>query len=348
MESLESDDRMGQSLPSSDSISHAPHERSRISSQGLPQRRERRQYGSEAVQAQRLARRVGWFSIGLGVTEFVAPGMVGRITGTRASRGWIRLGGVREIVYGVGIVSRRKPIGWLRSRVLSDFLTFVTLGKAVASPDTARLRVAGTVAAVAGISLLDIHAVERLTAVAGEIEDDDDSILVTKSIQISRPAAEIYRFWRDFNNLPRVMAHLDSIEVIDAERSRWSARGPAGKQIEWEAELIEDRPDESIAWRSVEGSAVENSGSVKFTAAPGGGTLLHVELSYRPPAGRLGVIIAKLLGEEPALQLEEDLRRLKQLMETGEIVTTQGQSAGRTRSRSLKYDHAGRRLAAAF
>ena len=110
----------------------------------------------------------------------------------------------------------------------------------------------------------------------------------------------------------------------------------------------DDRPNELIAWRSLEDSDAENSGSVRFEHAPAGrGTIFRVEIRYRPPAGVLGATIAKLLGEEPGLQLEEDLHRLKQLMEIGEIITTEGQPAGRARSTSWKYDHAARRIAAA-
>jgi uncharacterized membrane protein len=145
------------------------------------------------------------------------------------------------------------------------------------------------------------------------------------------------------------MRHLESVDVTGDKRSRWVANGPAGKRVQWEAETTEDRPNELIAWRSIEGSTVENSGSVRFDAAPADrGTLVRVELTYRPPAGVVGATIAKLLGEEPELQLEEDLRRLKQVMETGEIITTEGQPAGRPQSTSWKYDRAARRLAAAF
>jgi uncharacterized membrane protein len=145
------------------------------------------------------------------------------------------------------------------------------------------------------------------------------------------------------------MEHLESVETIEDKRSRWTAKGPAGSRIHWDAEMTEDRPGECIAWRSIEGAQVENWGSVKFASAPGGrGSFVIVELHYNPPAGAVGVAFAKLFGEEPALQLVEDLRRFKQIMETGEAITTEGQPAGRSRSTSWKYDYAGRRLAAAF
>jgi uncharacterized membrane protein len=325
-----------------------PYERSMWSSQTTAQRDERHYSDIEIIQAQRLARALGWFSIGLGLTEVTAPGTVARFAGINGNRGVVRALGVREIAHGIGILSRRKPVGWLWSRVFGDLIDLAVLGKAATLPDANKRRVAAAAAAVTGVTLLDFKAGQQLTRVGGAIQEDD-SIHVKKSIIIGRPPEEIYRFWRDFRNLPRVMDHLESVEVIDNKRSRWVAKGPAGKRVHWEADTTEDRPNELIAWRSIEGSTVENSGSVRFEPAPGGrGTLVRVELNYRPPAGLLGATIAKLLGEEPGLQLEEDLRRLKQIMETGEIITIEGQSAGRAKSTSWKYDHAARQLAAGF
>jgi len=154
-------------------------------------------------------------------------------------------------------------------------------------------------------------------------------VKICESVTINRPAAEIYRFWRDLSNLPRVMRHLESVRV-DGERSHWVAHGPLGHRVEWDAEIINDRPNELIAWRSLEGSEVGTAGSVHFVAAPGGrGTEVHVTLKYDPPLGKLGSWAAWLLGEEPSLQVREDLLRLKQLLEAGEIATTTGQPSGR-------------------
>jgi uncharacterized membrane protein len=123
--------------------------------------------------------------------------------------------------------------------------------------------------------------------------------------------------------------------VLDNGRTHWVARAPVGVRVEWESEEIANETNELIAWRSLPGSQIENMGSVRFEPIPGRrGTLLTVELEYRPPAGRLGVVLAKLFGEEPDVQLHEDLRRFKQMMETGEIATTRSQPTG---SRSLKY-----------
>jgi uncharacterized membrane protein len=154
-------------------------------------------------------------------------------------------------------------------------------------------------------------------------------VKVTEAVTINRPASDIYRFWRNLANLPRVMRHLETVRV-DGDRSHWVAHGPLGHRVEWDAEIINDRPNELIAWRSLEGSEVGTAGSVHFQPAPGGrGTEVHVTLKYDPPLGKVGSWAAWFLGEEPSLQIREDLLRLKQLMETGEIATTTGQPAGR-------------------
>jgi uncharacterized membrane protein len=151
-----------------------------------------------------------------------------------------------------------------------------------------------------------------------------------KSVTINRPAEDLYRFWRDFANLPRFMKHLDSVSTSDERRSHWVATGPAGTKVHWDAEITEERPNELIAWRSLEGADVANSGMVRFEPATGGrGTLVRVVLDYNPPAGALGAAVAKLFGEAPQQQIEGDLRRFKNIMEAGEIPTTTGQTEGK-------------------
>ena len=145
---------------------------------------------------------------------------------------------------------------------------------------------------------------------------------VEQAVTINRPVLEVYRFWRNFENLPRFMDHLEAVTVIDETRSRWVAKGPAGTRVEWEAVIHNEIDDELIAWRSLPGSEINNAGSVHFTPTDdGSGTEVRVVLSYEPPAGKLGVAVAKLLGEEPSNQVAEDLRRLKQVMESAEVVT---------------------------
>jgi uncharacterized membrane protein len=158
-------------------------------------------------------------------------------------------------------------------------------------------------------------------------------VKVEKSVTVNRPPEEVYRFWRDFQNLPRFMNHLESVSDLGSGRSHWVAKAPAGKTVEWDAEVYNEKENELIAWRSLEGADVDNAGSVRFEPAPEGrGTTVRVTLKYDPPAGKLGSLVAKLWGEEPSQQIEEDLRRFKQVMEAGEIPTTEGQSSGRSAS----------------
>jgi uncharacterized membrane protein len=155
------------------------------------------------------------------------------------------------------------------------------------------------------------------------------AIKVEKAVTVNRPPDELYRFWRSFENLPRFMGHLESVQALGGKRSHWVANGPAGMRVEWEAEIINEVENDLIAWQSRENADVYNSGSVHFRRAPGGrGTEVEVVIRYTPPAGALGVTFAKLFGEEPSQQVEEDLRRFKHLMEAGEIPTIAGQPAG--------------------
>lgn len=157
-----------------------------------------------------------------------------------------------------------------------------------------------------------------------------EGVLVRKTFTVNRTPAECYAFWRDFENLPRFMTHLESVRVIDERHSHWVARAPLGRSVSWDAEVLNDRPDELIAWQSIGDSDVRNAGSVAFRPAPQGrGTEVTVELSYEPPAGTVGRWIAWMLGEEPEAQVREDLRHFKQVMEAGEIPTVAGQPSCR-------------------
>jgi len=158
-------------------------------------------------------------------------------------------------------------------------------------------------------------------------------IKVEKSVEINRSPEELYRFWRNFENLPRFMNHLESVKVTGEGRSHWVARAPAGKTVEWDAEINNEKENELIAWRSLEGADVDNAGSVRFEpSADGRGTTVRVTLKYDPPAGKLGSLIARFFGEEPSQQIEEDLQRFKQVMETGEAASVEGQPTGRSAS----------------
>jgi uncharacterized membrane protein len=138
---------------------------------------------------------------------------------------------------------------------------------------------------------------------------------VDERIVLNRPRSEVYRFWRNLENLPRFMDHLESVTVLDEERSHWVARGPAGTRVEWDAVIHHEIPNELVAWRSLPGSEVDNAGSVHFSPTENGDTEVRVVLRYDPPAGKAGAAVAWLFGEEPSLQVAEDLRRLKQVVE---------------------------------
>lgn len=160
-----------------------------------------------------------------------------------------------------------------------------------------------------------------------------EGIRVERAVTVNRPKAELYQMWRDFENLPRFMQHLKSVQVDQSDRGRshWVAKAPLGKSIEWDAEVIEERENELLVWKSLPGSLVESMGRVQFIGAPDGrGTIVRVSMEYNPPAGSLGAAFAKLLREEPDLQIKNDLRHFKQIMEAGEIPITEGQPSGRS------------------
>jgi uncharacterized membrane protein len=145
---------------------------------------------------------------------------------------------------------------------------------------------------------------------------------IERAVTIDREPSELFRYWRDFRNLPRIMNHLESVTIYDDRHSHWVAKAPLDQRVEWDAEIVRELPERLIAWRSTANAQVPNGGSVHFTPAPGGrGTELRVVLVYWPPAGKLGRVIAMMLGEEPTLQMEDDLRRFKMQMEAGEVAT---------------------------
>jgi uncharacterized membrane protein len=173
-----------------------------------------------------------------------------------------------------------------------------------------RTAVTLTAAAIAGYALYKNFA-------KSPTSPGKNAIFVSKSITIDRPVSDIYRFWRHLENLPRAMSHLESVQERPNGRSHWVAKGPAGRKIEWDAEMLVDRENEIISWRSVEGADVPNEGTVRFKDVGNGQrTEVKVSLTYHPPGGALGAAIAKLFGEEPSQQVEEDLRKLKKELES--------------------------------
>lgn len=161
---------------------------------------------------------------------------------------------------------------------------------------------------------------------------------VSRTVTINKPARELYDFWRDFTNLPQVMDNIESIERLDDKRSRWVVKAPAGTRIEFVSRVTEDVPGKAIAWESEEGADVRNSGRVEFTeAAPGRGTMVRATIAYDPPAGAIGKVVAKVLQREPEMQARRDLRRFKQLMETGEVTSSAGPSGRKSEDPAQQY-----------
>lgn len=159
----------------------------------------------------------------------------------------------------------------------------------------------------------------------------EQGIHVVRAVTIDRPASQLYRLWRNFENLPQFMHHLEKVEVMNGNRSHWIAKAPAGMKVEWDAEVINEVENEVIGWRSLPDSMIANAGSVQFKELPNGrGTEVKVTLEYVPPAGKVGQVIAKLFGKAPEQEIAADLGRFKSLMETGEVPTTEGQSSARS------------------
>ncbi|MBB2908856.1 putative membrane protein [Streptosporangium becharense] len=280
----------------------------------------------------RLARALGWASLGLGAAQVAAPGAVGRLAGIGDSapvRGTVVLVGARELFHAMLLLGSRVPAPWVWTRVAGDILDLTMLGRAVATrAGRRRLRVVAVTGAVAGIAAADLWTALRASR-RGVGGPDERAGNLYASITVNRPRQEVYRYWRDIENLPRFMIHLESVRVTGDGHSRWRVKAPANLTVEWDAEIVEDRPGEMLAWRSLPGSTVGSGGLVRFADAPGGrGTEVRVELRYDVPGGRIGLAVARLLGEHPEQQVRDDLRRFKQIVETGEVVRSEGSPEG--------------------
>jgi uncharacterized membrane protein len=277
--------------------------------------------------ADQLALGLAWFSIGLGLVELMAPQTLARAIGMPgASTTVLRAFGAREIGAGLAILNEPDRSTWLWSRVGGDAVDLSYLASGLTDHNN-KTRIGLAMAAVAGVTALDVLCAQQLQQPnrARRAASDRGSVRIERVITINRGVHEVYQFWRRFENFPKFMRHLESVEMLSDRRSRWRAKAPAGMTVEWEADMLEDREDEWIAWRSLPGSGIENSGSVRFSPAPGArGTEVRVQLQYNPPAGAVGRNIAWLFGEEPDVQIHDDLRRFKQIMETGEVPLSDG------------------------
>jgi uncharacterized membrane protein len=300
----------------------------------------------KAVQArqdevQRRGRGLGWRSPSLGVAQLAAPDTVRRISGvddSATSRTVVPLVGPRELVHAAGLLTSRRKHVWAWTRVAGDAMDLTSLGMAIAHRGgRRRRRLVAVTGAVVGITVLDLLTAVQATQakksssvplVRGAREGG--SMELTATTTIRKPAPEVYAFWRDLGNLSTFMAHLKEVRVTGERTSHWVAGAPFGTNVEWDAEIIEEAPTEKLAWRSTGNADVPNAGTVRFVPAPDGvSTEVHVVLVYEIPGGAVGKAVAKYFGEEPHQQLDDDLRRLKQVLETGEVVRSDGAPWGK-------------------
>lgn len=291
----------------------------------------------------RLGPALGWASFALGAPLVALPGRVARAIGfddTPGTRALARGVGLRELAAGAGILAQpRRPISGLWARVAGDGMDLVVLATGLRGRANPRRVAVATAAAVAGIAALDVVAAARATRRTTPSKTaEGDEYTVSAGVTVNRSAQDAYALWRDFARLPVFMTHLES---VSDEGKHWVAKAPAGKTVEWDAEIIEDVPGEVLSWRAAPGADVTNAGVVRFGPAPGGrGTEIRVELTYEPPAGALGNTVARLLGEEPRQQITDDLRRFKQVLETGEVVRSEASPEG-ARTGRLTTQHPG-------
>lgn len=271
--------------------------------------------GAHGPQGASLAQGLGWFSLGLGLAEVVAPSAMARVVGVadnRRSRAALRALGAREIASGAAILAGRTSPGPVWARVLGDAIDLAVLGLALRARRTSASRALIAMAAVAGVAALDVFTAVRLRR----------SLAVAKpvraSVTVNRTPVQVYAAWRNLHDLPHFIDSLSAVRMLDARRSRWTAKAPAGMTVEWDAELVDDQPGERMAWRTLPGSEVEHEGSVTFRAAPGHrGTEVHWEMRRGGRGGRVAEVVA---GAFAAHQMAADLRRFKQVMETGALV----------------------------
>jgi uncharacterized membrane protein len=338
----------------------------------------------------KLTRMLGWASVGLGAPLLLAPAGSARAIGVddgprqRAALAGV---GARELTAAAGLLGTRSPI-WLWARVAGDLMDLALLSDALRNRTlTARVvktalkqqdrkglgRTVAATAAVAAITGIDSYAAITRSRRSSQSSQSSQSrrsrrssqssqsrrsrrsrreagITLTATVTVTRPRQEVYAHWRQLENLPDFMTHLDHVTTTGPRGSHWRASAPFGKTVEWEARITDDIPGERIAWRSLDDSAISNEGDVRFTQAPEGpdagpDTEVHVKLRYSMPGGRLGEALARYFGEDPHQQLDDDLRRFKQVLETGEVVRSEGAPGGK-RARQEFLQHPARPLSA--
>lgn len=273
------------------------------------------------MDATKVARALGWFSIGLGLTEAAAPKRLSAYLGMEDRAGLVRGFGFRELATGAGVLTQRNPAPGIWARVAGDVLDLATLGSGLAKANGKRNRVVVATGAIVGITLLDVVCARQLSRNGRDAGTASDASTVERSLTIGQPLDEVYRRWREPQTLPRIMEQMADVTPTDDRHARWSVRGPLGRTLTWETHLVEERPNELLRWQSLPGADLANEGSVRFRPAPGDlGTVVTLRLRFDPPGGPLGAAM-KLTDVVPKMVVGNALRRFKSLVETGEIPT---------------------------
>ncbi|OBF74614.1 hypothetical protein A5750_13140 [Mycobacterium sp. 852002-51613_SCH5001154] len=285
-----------------------------------------------------LVKALSGASFGLGLSELIAPGKVAAVAGvddTSRSRKVIRALGARECGHGAALLGGPDKLVW--TRVAGDVLDVALLVAGVTARGPGRRR-RGTISAVvlAGIGGLDLYTALRTVDGGGRHVSGSRHRTLRAAVTVRRPPEEVYRFWRDLENLPSFMHHLKSVTPTTDGQSHWVANAPAGRSVEWDAQITEDDTNRRLAWQSLPGSVIENGGSVEFTpTATGDGTEIRVRIGYHIPGGLFGKAAASLFGESPEQQVNDDLRRFKQILETGQVLRSDGSPEGTAAVRQM-------------
>jgi uncharacterized membrane protein len=279
-----------------------------------------------------LVKGLGAASLTLGMSEILAPGKIAALAGvdeTKQSRTIIRALGMRECGHAAALLAGPDKLVW--TRVAGDVLdvAFLAAGVGRRGPGR-RQRGIVTAAALTAIGGADLYAALRTTrGDSARHAGAQRHRTLRAAVNVLRSPEEVYGFWRNLENLPDFMYHLQSVSPGQNGHSHWVANSPVGHSVQWDAQIVEDLPGKRIAWQSFPGSGIENSGCVDFTPDHSGkGTEVRVSMAYHMPGGALGKVAATLLGESPEQQVNDDLRRFKQIMETGQVLRSDGSPHG--------------------
>jgi uncharacterized membrane protein len=281
----------------------------------------------------RLVRALGCTSAVAGARLVLAPKAAVEVLGVGDAPGHrtaAQLVGVRNLGAAAGLLVQSGP-AWLWARVGGDMMDMALLGfgasrSGLVHKNADRRR--ATRAAVVAIAIAGITGIDLFAAITRS--RPTTTLRLTSSVTVAVPAVQAYELWRLLEGLPTFLAHVDEVRATGPETSHWRASAPFGAAVEWDAKIVDDVPGELLAWQSLAGGAVSNAGDVRFLRAPGGrGTEIHVTLHYRISGARAAAALARYFGEHPAQLLDDELRRFKQVAETGEVVRSEGAPGGK-------------------